>query len=92
MPSWKFFSNHGLVLLLIAQKGDVTARQLAQILGITERSVHRIIKDLQEGEYLQVWKSGRSNSYRINRKAAIRAKGLGDISVSEFLSLFESRD
>lgn len=92
MPSWKFFSNHGLVLLLIAQKGDVTARQLAQILGITERSVHRIIKDLQEGEYLQVWKSGRSNSYRINRKAAIRAKGLGDISVGEFLSLFESRD
>ena len=92
MPSWKFINNHGLVLLQIAQKGDITARRLSEILGITERSVHRIIKDLQESGYLQVKRSGRSNSYRINREAAIRVKGLRSITLGEILSLYENQD
>ena len=92
MPTWKFISNHGMVLVQIAQKGDITARRLAEILGITERSVHRILKDLQESGYLQVKRNGRSNSYRIKREAALRAQGLRSITLGEILSLYENQD
>ena len=92
MPPWKFLSNHGMVLLLIAEKGNITARQLSEILGITERSVRRIIKDLQESGYLQVKKSGRLNNYRINREAAIGLKGLGKIPLGDFLTLLENQE
>ena len=51
MPSWTFITNHGAVLTLIAEREQVTARAIADNLNITERSVHRIITDLENEGY-----------------------------------------
>lgn len=63
---WTFLTNHAHVLLCIAEKPDLRMRDLAQMIGITERAVQGIIADLAEGGYLGVEKGGRCNIYTTN--------------------------
>ena len=65
--SWKFFTNHGQVLLCIAQEGDITLRDLGEEVGITERAVGRIVADLVESGFIARQRVGRRNHYKINR-------------------------
>ena len=60
---WTFFSNHGHVFFLLARDQRITIRQVAQAVGITERSVIAIINDLVNDGYLSREKIGRSNQY-----------------------------
>ena len=86
MSKWNFISHHTLALLLINRDTRVTARRLAAELGITERSVRRIIKDLQAGGYLQIEKEGRSKLYVINNSALLRRQALGSLTMGEQLA------
>ena len=45
---WTFLSNHGRVLLVIAEDPDVRLRDVAASVGITERAVQMIVADLEE--------------------------------------------
>ncbi|MEX2598991.1 MAG: MarR family transcriptional regulator, partial [Dehalococcoidia bacterium] len=65
MSEWAFITNHGAVLALVAEHGQITAREIAVRLNITERSVHRIIADLENSGYLERHKEGRANWYRV---------------------------
>ena len=47
MSQWTFITNHGAVLSLVAERGQITAREIGYKLDLTERSVHRIISDLE---------------------------------------------
>lgn len=85
MPDWRFISNHGMVLLLIHKDNGITARQLAVKLGITERTVLRIIKQLRDESYLVAEKEGRSNRYRIKYNAPLRHKEVGAKKIGELL-------
>ncbi|PSR32082.1 MAG: transcriptional regulator, partial [Sulfobacillus thermosulfidooxidans] len=47
MSEWTFLTNHSQVLLCIARNGTkerLTAREIAEIVGITERAVQRILE------------------------------------------------
>lgn len=66
MTKWAFITNHGAVLALVAQHGQITARDIASKLGITERTVHRVISDLEAEGYIQRRRYGRLNSYQVN--------------------------
>ncbi len=70
--SFKFFSNHAHVLLLIVRQPDLRMRELAVEIGITERSVQRIVEDLTVTGYLKVTKQGRRNRYQIQRELPMR--------------------
>jgi predicted ArsR family transcriptional regulator len=74
-----------MTLLLINKDNRMTARQLAAELGITERSVRRIIKNLQVEGYLQINKEGRSNRYQIKHNARLRRQALGSKTVGELI-------
>ena len=50
--SWTFFTNHGHVLLCLAQRPGMLLREVAQTVGITERMVQKIIADLESGGVL----------------------------------------
>lgn len=39
MPAWTFITKHGAVLSLVASQPQITDREIAAELGITERSV-----------------------------------------------------
>ncbi len=64
-PGWTFLSNHSHVLLYLAQQGDLPLREVALKVGITERSVQRIVADLEEGGYLVREREGRRNRYSL---------------------------
>jgi predicted transcriptional regulator len=47
-------------------------REIALKVGITERAVQNIVKDLIQGGALSIEKMGRKNSYRVNGDIALR--------------------
>ena len=85
MRSWTFITNHGAVLACIARRGKVKAIDIALELGITERSVRRIIADLEEQGYLEKKKEGNINRYEVNPHLPLRRPGNRDIKVEELL-------
>jgi len=72
MGDWTFFSNYGHVLVCLARNREVRLRDVALEVGITERAVQKIVRDLQNAGYLTVSKQGRCNRYRINRRKTLR--------------------
>ena len=69
---WTFLTNHAHVLIHLHSHPDARVRDLAQSVGITERSVMSILADLEEAGIITVYKSGRRNSYEIDRRARLR--------------------
>ena len=69
---WTLFSNHGHVLVCLARDSESRLRDVAVNVGITERAVQKIVRDLQDGGMISVTKSGRRNRYRIHDKEFLR--------------------
>ena len=72
MGNWTLFSNHGHVLVCLARDSEARLRDVAASVGITERAVQKIVRDLQDGGMVSVTKVGRRNCYRIHKKASLR--------------------
>lgn len=72
MSKWSLFSNHGNVLLCLADDPEARLRDVASAIGITERAVQKIVRDLQDGGILSVSKQGRRNRYRINTRKPLQ--------------------
>ena len=72
MPEWTFLTNHGLVLSSLAHHPRITARELADIVGITERATRKIIADLAGAGYIIKKREGRRNRYGINPGLPLR--------------------
>ena len=70
--SWTFFSNHAHVLLCLHQSRNSTLRDVALVVGITERAVQKIVAELEAADVLSREKVGRCNHYSINRSARMR--------------------
>ena len=92
MASWSFITNHGAVLSLVARHNQITAREIASQLGITERSVLRIISDLETEGYLERTRDGRVNYYQVNHDLPLRRPELRDTAVGELLHLLRAPD
>jgi len=72
MSNWTLFSNHGHVLFCLARDSEARLRDVAADVGITERAVQKIVRDLQVGGMISITKSGRRNRYRIHKKQPLR--------------------
>lgn len=70
--TWTFLSNHGHVLLAIARDPDATLREVASVVGITERAVQRIVADLEADRYLARVRKGRRNRYEVHAELPFR--------------------
>ena len=46
-PSWTFLSNHAHVLILLAKEPEILLKDVATLVGITERAVQKIVADLE---------------------------------------------
>ena len=84
MTNWTFITNHGLVLANIARYPESTAREISNSVGITERTTHSIINDLEQEGYITKFKIGRQNKYRIHANVPLK-DGITDSSVGELL-------
>lgn len=72
MGKWTLFSNHGHVLVCLARDSEARLRDVAADVGITERAVQKIVRDLQDSGMITVSKHGRRNRYRIHRRVTMR--------------------
>jgi|SRR6185437_494857 len=65
MAEWSFLTNHARALVCIARDPGVRLREIADVLGVTERRAFGIVNDLTEAGYVVKDKDGRRNRYRI---------------------------
>ncbi len=92
MSQWTLFSNHGHVLLFLARNPEARLRDVATEVGITERAVQKIVRDLQDGGILAVTKQGRRNRYRINTRKPLRHKLESHRTVGSLVRLISEGD
>jgi DeoR/GlpR family transcriptional regulator of sugar metabolism len=83
--NWTFITNHGLTLVYLFQNPSHTAREIADYLGITERTIHKIIKDLEDASYIARTRNGRKNLYSINHHVPLRHHTKQDILIADLL-------
>ena len=82
-----FLTNHARVLLCIARDPDPRLRDIADRLGITERSAHGIVADLAEAGYVVKHKDGRRNRYQIQAHMPLREPASQEPAIGEVLAL-----
>ena len=69
---WTFLTNHSHVLLCLYHNPDMRLRDVASLVGITERMVQKIVADLAGAGYLEITKEGRCNHYHVNADLKLR--------------------
>lgn len=87
--TWQFLTNHTHVLLAIRRNPDIRQREIAQLVGITEGAVQRIITELEAAGCLTHEKVGRRNHYTIVTNADLRHPMEDRHNLGELLSLLE---
>lgn len=69
---WTFLSNHAHVLLCLAADPDMRLRDIAGLVGITERAAQWIVNDLEADGYLERERVGRRNRYTLRLQRPMR--------------------
>jgi DNA-binding MarR family transcriptional regulator len=85
--AWSLLSHHGLVLFEIAASPDITIREISDTLGITERHVSRIVRDLQDGGIVAVRRVGRRNEYALSQDARFRHPRLAHVELRQIVEM-----
>ena len=85
MSEWTFLTNHGLVLSYMAQHPRITARELGDAIGITERATRKIIADLSQAGYISKKREGRRNRYRVNADLPLRHPAHQETEIGDLL-------
>lgn len=71
-PDWTFLSNHGHVLIALGREPDARIRDIAEVVGITERAVQNILADLCSAGYVAKERLGRRNHYELHPEEPMR--------------------
>lgn len=84
---WTFLSNHAHVLISLHKEPDARLRDVANLVGITERAVQAIVKDLVDAGVLVREKEGRRNKYNIHTDKPLRHNLESHHNILELLRL-----
>jgi DNA-binding transcriptional ArsR family regulator len=84
-------TSHGLVLVYVAMHADATIREISREVGLTERRVMEILRDLKDADLLGIERQGRRNVYTLRPDAGFMHPHLANVPVSEFLKLVEEQ-
>ncbi len=84
---WKFLTNHARVLVCIAHDEGLRLRDIADALGVTERTVFGVVADLTEAGYVVKEKDGRRNRYRVQDHLPLRQAIGREPTIGELLGL-----
>lgn len=86
---WMFLSNHAHVLLCVAREPGVRMRDVAERVGITERSAQGIVSDLVEAGYVVRTRVGRRNQYTVRQDLPLRHPLEGGAGVGDLLMVLK---
>ena len=86
-PAWTLMSNHGHVLVCLARHPEIRMRDVATAVGITERAVQQIVRDLEEAGFVVTEKVGRRNRYTLVRSQHFRHPLEAHLRIGRFTDL-----
>ena len=90
-PEWYFLSNHALVLLAAIRSPDSTVRELAQTVGVTERTAFRVLSDLEaEGYIRRAENGGRGGRFIAAEDVPLRHPMNRSIPIGQLIELLDS--
>jgi|SoiMethySBSTD1v2_1073268.scaffolds.fasta_scaffold1799327_2 MarR family protein len=92
VPEFAFLTNHGKALLLMAQDPKIRLRDIAALLGITERATHRIVAELDRAGYVDRKREGRRNVYRVRTHLPLGLPIQRDIDIGSLLTVVFAQD
>ena len=84
---WAFITNHGLILLYISQHPQCTTREMASTIKATERTVHRVLIDLEKDGYITRERTAKGNIYQINTEQSLKHELTKESVVGDLLDL-----
>ena len=83
---WTVFSSHGRVLFYLAAHPDATLRAIGDAVGLTERRVAGLVKDLAGAGMLRVERRGRRNRYRLDPATRLEHPPLAPIPLARLVA------
>lgn len=86
-PEFSFLTSHAKTLLLIADDPRIRMRDIAGLLGITERRTQRIVADLAEAGYIERERDGRRNLYTVSTHLPLGLPTQRDIDIGALLAI-----
>jgi hypothetical protein len=89
---WTFLSNHFHVLIALTMEPSRSLREVALLVGITERSTQRIVADLERDGYLERERVGRNNHYKIRSDLPLRHSLERGCSVADVLNIILAKN
>ncbi len=84
---WTFFTNHAHVLFCISADPDITLREVALRVGITERATQRIVAELEHSGYLRHERKGRRNHYELVSDIPLRHDIESHVTIGDILQV-----
>ncbi len=87
VADWGFLTNHGRALLCIAHDPGVRLREIAETLGITERSAYAIVTNLAAAGYIVKERDGRRNRYIVQHHLPLPETTPRERTIGEVLDL-----
>jgi len=84
---WTFLTNHFHVIVCLSREPDLRIRDLAELIGITQRAIQRILAELVEDKVLRVKKEGRRNIYTVNTRKKLRHPLESKKTIGELLEI-----
>ena len=86
-PEFSFLTSHAKTLLLIAHDPRIRMRDIAGLLGITERRTQRIVADLAKAGYIERERDGRRNVYTVSTHLPLGLPTQRDIDIGSLLAI-----
>jgi DNA-binding MarR family transcriptional regulator len=86
---WTFLTNHLQVLACLARDPELRIRDIANLVGITERATVQILSQLEASGYLTKTRVGRRNHYTVHAERPLRHPLQDGHQVGELLRVIE---
>ena len=91
MAPFSFLTNHGLVLLCIAEDPQARMRDIAVNVDITERAAQRIVADLIGAGYVERTRTGRRNTYTVRLDLPVLLPNQRDVDLGSLMGVLVPR-
>jgi DNA-binding transcriptional ArsR family regulator len=92
LADWSLLTNHGRLLLAIENEPGLRVRDMADRLGLSERGVALILRDLREAGYLTSRREGRRVYYTVVAEKPLRRDSLRHQTVGQLLGLLAAAE
>lgn len=87
-----FLSRYAHVLMIIMRDPSVTIREISIILGVTERTIHIFLNQLEQQGVISIKRQGRKNTYRVLLDAKSPSRFENGCKVRDVLGIISDLD